>query len=112
MSFSTSEKLKALHTDGFRLECWNELDSTIKNNVLAANTAENMVKPTGAVAVRLQSDTDLWYNLTTTAVIPTADSSAHSSLPAGVERWIQVSDVTNISLISAGAAKVCGWFWE
>ena len=107
-----SVKLKPLHADGFRVEAWNEEDSTVVNAVLAATVAEDMTIPTGAVAVRLISDTDLWYNLTTTAVVPSDDSSLATLLPAGGERWINISPaITAISLISSGAAKVCGNFW-
>ena len=112
MTFSTSESLKALHTDGFRLEAWNETDATPKNNTLAANTAENMAVPTGSVVVRLTANSDTWYNLGATAVVPSGDAGTVSFAPAGVDRWIQVSSVTNISLISQDAALVCGLFWE
>jgi len=106
--------LKPLHVDGFRLEAWNEQDATIKNNLLVATTAENMTVPTAITptVVRLQSDLDLWYDLSTTAVIPTDDTGTATFLPAGVERWITLRSVTAISLVSSGAAKVCGLFWE
>ena len=108
----TIQKLRPAHVDGFRLECWNELDATVKNNLTAATTAENMAVPTGATIVRIQADQDIWYNLTTTAVIPINDAGTSSFLPAGVERWIAInSTVTNISIVSAAVTKAAGWFW-
>jgi len=111
---SSSKALKPMHVDGFRMEAWNEQDATPKNNLLVADTAENMVVPTAITPIvcRLQSDTDLWYDYDATATIPTDDTGVSHYLAAGQERWIQVKGVTNISLKSAGAAKVCGLFWE
>jgi hypothetical protein len=103
--------LRPFNAEGVYVEAFREQDATVKNNTLAAATAENMAVPTGAEVVYLIADQDLWYNLDVTAVIPTDDSTDHRFLPAGLERGLVINGVTNISLISASIARASGRFW-
>lgn len=103
--------LRPYNAEGTYVESFNELDATVKNNTLAVTTTENMAVPTGVKVVYLVADQDLWYNLDSTAAIPTDDSTDHRFLPAGQERALTTKGVTNISLISASVCHVVGRFW-
>ena len=93
---------------------FREADSTIKNSTLAVSTAENMAVPSGATVVLLSTDQDVWYSLTTTAAVPTDDSTAHCYLPGGTLDHavaIDIAKTANISLLSTSVCHVVGKFF-
>ena len=102
--------LKAFKVQGVEHEAWNLTEAVTTTRTLAASTAESQTIVAGA-AVMLIADQDCWFNLVTTATVPTDDASKNRFLPAGVERWFWSSDLTTFSIISASVAHVEVNYW-
>lgn len=98
---------------GQAIAAFFEIDATVKNRVLAADTAENLGIPSGSELVLLTVDRDVWYSLTTTAEVADADTEEFSFLPAGtLDHPIALTgEEADISVISESAAKVVGKFF-
>lgn len=108
-------QIKPYYVAGVPFEAFAEAEATIKNSTLAASTAENMAVPSGSTLVLLSTDQDVWYSLTTTAAVPTDDTSSHSYLAGGtVDHPIALdsADTTNISVLSTSVCHVVGKFFE
>lgn len=108
-------EIKPYYAAGEAMEAFAEADATIKNNTLAVSTAENMAVPAGSTLVLLSTDQDVWYSLTTTAAVPTDDTSAHCYLPGGTLDHpvaLDSANVSNISLLSTSICHVVGKFFE
>ena len=93
--------LRAYLVDGVPFEAWNLADGTVKNNTMAAATAET-VTVTRFSVVRVIANADCWLNFTTTATVPTDDTTVNFYVPAAQEVWFSTLDTpTSFSIISA-----------
>lgn len=104
------DKLRTFYTNQGGFPAVNDSGATHSAQFLgAADTAESLTVPSGATVVRLVANSDCWYDVNgNTAAVPTADDAADAPiyLPGGLERWVQVSDVSSISLVSSFADTI------
>lgn len=88
----------------------------VSARVLAANTAESITVPAGAVYVRLAANADLYYSFAAAAVVPvdTDDGTSNELLKQqGDAEYRKVPSVaTTLSVISAGVAIVTASFYS
>lgn len=106
-------KVKPYRIEGVSFGAFREQDATIKNHTLAADTQEAVTIPAGATLAMISADEDIWYNLSATAAIPTADTGTSSYLSKGtVDYPLPVGDAASISMIAPAVAHVVVKFYE
>lgn len=82
----------------------------VNSYALAANTAETITWPTGAVYCNISAQAPFWINSTTTATIPSTDvtnGSASTLNPAQRKRGSESS----FSIISSSSQQISVEFW-
>ena len=106
------DKLRSESVNGDQTDAFDETASTVKNATLAAGVAESIAVPSGATVVYIVADQDIWYNLDSTAAVPTDDSTDHRYFPVGIERGVSgIKSIANISVLSPSIAHVSARFW-
>jgi hypothetical protein len=119
MALADNIKVLSLHEPGAYI-CARQPPGpdSVNARVLAAATAENInvpaTDPRAANFVRLCATGDIYYNVNATAAVPgdVTDGTASELLPAGVELWLYIKGVANISVISAGTPIVTATFYQ
>lgn len=84
--------------------------------ISSGGTAESATIPSGARLLRIQCDTDFWYDFNATATIPSGDDASGSPIyiPAGERRYIHFdgNNDTFSAIASATGAVMNLVFWS
>jgi len=79
--------------------------------VLTANTAESIAVPEGAQIALFSATADFWADYDNTAIVPSVDIT-NGTAPELNPTLRRLNNVSNISLISASAAKIQISFYQ